>query len=294
MKRLAPYRGYLTALFAYLMYSSMDSCVKLLGNVPAFQVVTVTYTVTLISALIFFRGQLGRWQFLPVAPAHRFWLGLRGILFFSVSALAFIGLKQVSLPSFYAVFFTSPLLVTILAAFWLREQVRWPQWVFLLLGFAGVLIVFRPWDAAWQPGLIFVALAALVHASSNVVARRLCQHVPAATSLVWTLAVGTALALLSAVPGWQALSIVQWELLLSAGFFTVLANLAFIYAIYQVGAAPLAITHYSQIIWGILFGFIFWGTLPDKVTFAGTALIITAGICMMRYQANQTELAPIV
>lgn len=286
------YRGYILSLLAYFFYSSMDSCVKLAAGVPAFQTVTLTYGITLICTLVFYRIRLRNFEFIAPPRQHIPWLVLRGTLFFGVSALAFLALKQVPLPGFYATFFTSPLLVTLLAALWLKEQVRPQQWLMMILGFIGVLIVFRPWSHEWNPGLLLVAVAAFIHACNNVLARRLCQHVSDATNLCWTLSVGFIWALLLAWPDWKILEISEWQLLGLAGFFTVLANLLFIQAIYQLDASRLAITHYSQIIWGVLFGYLFWQELPDLQTFCGASLIIIAGILMVRGNRVKPEFPP--
>ncbi len=36
--------------------------------------------------------------------------------------------------------------------------------------------------------------------------------------------------------------------------------------------------HYSQMIWAIIYGFLFFDELPDRVTLLGSAIIIASGI----------------
>ena len=52
----------------------------------------------------------------------------------------------------------SPLVVTAGAALFLGETVGWRRWASILIGFAGVLVILEPWDAAFDPtGLLTVA-----------------------------------------------------------------------------------------------------------------------------------------
>ena len=57
-----------------------------------------------------------------------------------------------------------------------------------------------------------------------------------------------------------------------------IASLCIILA-YKTGeAAVVAPMHYSQMIWAIIYGFLFFDELPDRVTLLGSAIIIASGI----------------
>ncbi|RYH96649.1 MAG: EamA family transporter, partial [Acetobacteraceae bacterium] len=59
----------------------------------------------------------------------------------------------------------SPLVVVAGAALFLGEKVGWRRWASILVGFAGVLVILEPWDAAFDPtGLLTVACVVMLAA----------------------------------------------------------------------------------------------------------------------------------
>ena len=59
----------------------------------------------------------------------------------------------------------SPLAVVAGAALFLGETVGWRRWASILVGFAGVLVILEPWDAAFDPtGLLTVACVVVLAA----------------------------------------------------------------------------------------------------------------------------------
>src|SRR5690554_351203 len=67
----------------------------------------------------------------------------RGLSLVGITLLFFTGLKYIPLAEATAVMFTSPLLVTIASAL-LGEKVSKGQWLAVVCGLVGVLIVVRP------------------------------------------------------------------------------------------------------------------------------------------------------
>ena len=57
-----------------------------------------------------------------------------------------------SLADTYAVGFTAPLIMTVLAIPMLGERIRWRRALSTLVGFGGVLIMLRPGGELWDAG----------------------------------------------------------------------------------------------------------------------------------------------
>jgi drug/metabolite transporter (DMT)-like permease len=74
-------------------------------------------------------------------------------------------------------------------------------------------------------------------------------------------------------PTWQEIA-----LLLVIGGLGGTGNLLFIAATRRVLASQIAPMQYSQILWAILFGAVFYYEYPDAAAYIGLAIIVVAGI----------------
>ena len=61
------------------------------------------------------------------------------------------------------------------------------------------------------------------------------------------------------------------------------------YAYSVAPSSTIAPFEYSFMFWGVLWGWIFWGSLPDVVAWIGIAVIICAGMIVIR---KDQQLAP--
>ena len=80
------------------------------------------------------------------------------------------------------------------------------------------------------------------------------------------------------------------------GIMSTISQLALIGA-YRVAAAGLvAPFQYTQIIWAILFGALFFGEVPDTFVLFGAALIITSGIFIIwrEYKVESEQEGPVI
>ena len=71
-----------------------------------------------------------------------------------------------------ALFFTAPLIITLLSGPLLGESVSLQAWVAVIVGFIGVLIILRPGSALFEPAALLSLFSATTYALSMVLARR--------------------------------------------------------------------------------------------------------------------------
>lgn len=110
---------------------------------------------------------------------------LRNIAHFTGQNLWFLAITLAPLAQVFAVEFTSPLWVLLLAPIILGERVRGVQVAVACAGFAGVLLVARPFGDAVSPGLVWAALAAVAFALTNLLTRRLTRRETVTGILFW-------------------------------------------------------------------------------------------------------------
>lgn len=109
----------------------------------------------------------------------------RNIAHFTGQNLWFLAITMVPLAQVFALEFTSPLWVLLLAPVLLGERVRAAQYGVAVIGFAGVLLVARPFDGSVDPGLVWAGLAALAFALTNLLTRRLTRSHTVTGILFW-------------------------------------------------------------------------------------------------------------
>ena len=102
------------------------------------------------------------------------------------------------------------------------------------------------------------------------------------TTLGWTLAIGTMVMTPVAALTWAPTSAATWALLITLGTIFGLAQFLGIRAFALAGAGRLAPFTYVQIVAAVIFGVAVFGDVPDVWTLVGIAMIIFAGILVIR------------
>ncbi len=244
-----------------------------------------------IGAVMIGRGVAGSLTVAGLAAVERDWrrllpvrwrlVLLRSVLHAGVSMTWYMAWLVVPLADAYALGFTAPLLMTLLAVPMLGERIRWRRSVSTAVGFLGVLVMVQPGGALWRPELLVLVPGILGMAVSRIMTRTLSTtetaecltfwlmlaHVPAGIALLFLgfpvpapLAVGTvvALALLGVLNGMG-----HWLL-------------ARAYALAPVAA--LAPYEYTPLIWGGVLGWLVFQEAPSLSTLAGAAVVAAAGL----------------
>lgn len=199
-----------------------------------------------------------------------------GATIFYVTALALIPLSINS-----ALLQASPLVVTMGAALVLGEPVGWRRWAAICVGFAGVLIVLKPWDAAFEIAGLFTVLAVVILAARDLATRAMPADIGTFQLTTWAyLALVPAGLLLMAVSSDPPAPVnaTRWldlGLALVSGLFGYYA----VTAAMRIGeVAVVAPFRYTRLVFALLLAVTVLGERLDGLTLIGTALIIGAGI----------------
>jgi drug/metabolite transporter (DMT)-like permease len=198
-----------------------------------------------------------------------------GAIVFVINAV-----KTAPLADVYGAFFVGPTAAVVMARVLLRERVRRREWLAVLLGFAGVLLIVRPTGDV-SPGLLWALASGLGFGGFLVATRWAAGTAPPMAQLTGQLFFGFVfLAPLGLgdlmghgveAPGW----------LIAMALASGLANLLQLLAVRHAGAARLAPVVYVQLIAATALGWVLFADQPDGWTFAGLAVIILAGLFRM-------------
>ncbi|PYC28817.1 DMT family transporter [Pseudomonas mosselii] len=271
-----PLRGIALVVVATFLFASHDALSKFLGGIyPIIMVVWVRYLVhTLLMAGIFL-PKAG----LAVLRTRRPLLQtLRALSLLSTSLLFTAGLQYLPLAEATSVNFLAPVLVTALSVPLLKERVTPGQWLAVVMGFVGVLVVVHPGGAMFTPAILFPFGSALAFCFYQLLTRKLAAHDSPTTSNFYV-GVCNTLILTALVPFfWQ---VPQWShvlLMLALGAFGMTAHLLLTQAFRHAAPALLAPFSYCQIVFAGLLGLVVFGQVPDGTSLVGIAVICLSGL----------------
>ena len=286
-----PLQGVLLILLAAACFASLDSTARGLSQpdgrwgVPVLLILTLRYTVQAVVMAVALapRGRAG------FASAHPKFQWLRGGLLLATSFCSFFAVRFMPVPEYTAINMLTPLLVTVLAATVLREQVSRLRWALVVGGCAGALVVIRPGSGTFGWVVALPLLGAVAYASFQVLTSRLAGAESPYTTHFWTGFVGSVvlwpiLGLAAASQGLDAtlallhrLPASAWPVMLACGLFGTVGHLFLILALGKARTATLMPFVYVQIGFAALIAWVAFDHLPDHWAWVGMAVIAACG-----------------
>lgn len=277
-------RGVLLYLGALALFASMDACTKhLVGGLPVFEVMWARFSFHLLTVAIALRLTGRRLPWRARAPRMQC---LRSVALASCSLLFIAALAHIPLAEATAINFAGPLFTVLLAVLWLGERVGWQKWAGVAAGMAGVLIILRPFGAAFHPAALLALASAAVNALYLVLTRRLAAADTPQTTIFHTGLWGALAASLVVPFVWVTPDEGAWAGLIAIGVLGGLSHFLLVLAYQRAPASLLAPVSYIQIIWATLFGLALFAELPDAAMVLGAAVIIGGGLLALSGEAG--------
>jgi drug/metabolite transporter (DMT)-like permease len=275
---------------AVAAFSLMDGLLKFLaGRYPPLEVAVLrgatSLPFTVLPLLIARRLR----DLLPRRwPMHL----LRGALYV-VTLVAFIyAVRALSLANAYAVFLSAPLIVAALSAPLLKERVGWRNWVAILVGLAGVLVMLRPSASGLASlGALAALIGACTYALSAIAVRVLTRTDTTVSVVFWTIALMTVLAAMIAAPGWVPIEPTHWKLLVALGMLAAIGQYLLTEAFRSAPPSVVAPFEYTSLLWGIAIDRLVWQVLPSARVCLGGGIVIASGLYLIWRERAQASAA---
>lgn len=278
--------GILTLLGAVMMFTLMDAAGKhlmLAGYHPG-QLVWCRMALNLAVVMLVLAPRLGRVlrSSSPLLQVGRGLAQLASIgLFFT--ALQFIGLAEAT-----AIMDINPVLITLGAALFLGERIGPRRIAGIAVALVGALIIIRPGAGVFQPAAMLPLIGAVSYAAGAVMTRMVRQD-STATSILWSTGVATLGVSLVAPFVWQPIARGDIWAFLALGLFGTVAQALLIRAFAMAEAAAIAPFGYTGLIWAALWGWLFFGTVPQLWTVVGAVIIVAAGLYVWSREARAMQ-----
>ena len=274
-----PLKGALLALASFCAYACSDVSIKALGHgMNSFQVMFFSALCT----LPFILGQMF-WQDrrpslrpnLPGLTVIRVLISLLGG-WFVIYTFTHLPLAQC-----YAIFFTMPLMITLLAWPLLGEPVDPLRGAIILAGFGGVLIALQPGTTQFQLAHLTAILGAVTGALNSLILRKIGHREKSGVILLYPVLAQVLVAGLIMPFVWTPLTLSDWQVGLQMGALGLVGGLFIIAAYRTAPAIVVAPMQYSQIVWASILGYLLWGEKPSLASTLGIGVIVVAGLALL-------------
>ena len=269
-------RAILLNISAFLLLPVMDGIAKHLSlEIHFIQVVWGRYffmaLISLSITYIFFNNHLKWPKNFKIQISRSFFLLLSTILFF-------FSISVISLTEAITLHFVSPIIVTFLSSFLLKEKVGIRRWLAVALGFLGAVIVIRPGFNEINIATISAFGSGVCYAFYIIGNRKVSNMDSPLITLIFSGISGAILISLIVPIYWSWLSSYQWVLLLSLAAVGSFAHLLMIISFKYAEASKLAPFAYFEIVTNIMIGYYFFKDFPNKWIWIGLFFIISSGI----------------
>jgi drug/metabolite transporter (DMT)-like permease len=269
----------------------MSACVKLVADrIPAGEIVFARsfFALVPVAGMLLWQGLLAQ-----SLKTDRPWLhASRGAIGISSMAFGFLALGYLPLPEAMMIGYAAPLMVVALSALVLAEPVRVYRWTATAIGFVGIAIILSPRltlfggslgpiSSAAQASLIgalFALCGAFSSAFAAITIRSMTRTESTGSIVIYFAISGTLISLVSIAFGWVVPRPTDALLLIAIGLLGGTGQILMTSAYRDADAATIASFEYVSMLWGIAFGYLIFGEVPQVYVFVGGAIVIAAGI----------------
>lgn len=286
-----------------LVFSLQDAIIKAVSGDHAVTLAIVIRCVVsfpILLAMVRYEAGLKR-----LASPNYPTLLLRGVLLLVAYTSYFLALPVLPLAEAVALYFTVPIIVTVLSGPFLGETVGLRSWIAVLAGFIAILIILRPGSAVFEPAALLSLLSATCYALSMLLARKIGLAEPASVMAFYQNAVYLVVAALAAalfgslgiegashkslnflVRPWHVPGLTDFLLMAACGVIAAAGAWLLTQAYRMADASLVTIFEYTGMIWPAMWGFLLFSEVPRWTTVLGTVIIVAAGIFAVRQTAK--------
>jgi drug/metabolite transporter (DMT)-like permease len=235
-----------------------------------------------IAALLILAPMLYREGAEPLLRPKQKGLQVLRVAFGTVEVACFYwAVSMMPLADTMAFWMATPIFVAVASAVLLKERLDRLRFAAVVLGFIGVLLTLGAGlDSGWLP--MAIAVAGVVVYSGYLMSTRALRGTSARVLATYQMAGALVFGLVMAPFTWVPVGLVDAGLLMLLGVVGVAAHLAVTRSLALAPAPVVVPWQYAMILWGILFGWIFFSEVPEPMMLVGATVIIGAGFWLTR------------
>lgn len=276
-------------LIGGLLFNIADGFAKYFMNAGFPPVALVTIPNVISFCFFYMLLAVKRRQWMPIhTPKWKLHI-TRGVLITGVAWMVMTSVHNIPLADFYGLIFMGPIYAAILAGLFLKEEITPIQWLILITGFIGILIIVGPSFSQFNIGYLTASIQSVLFALSVIVARMIGND---EEPYMFSLMVGLTISVINLpILIWHGMPVptpLQGGMLVRYGVVLGTALLLFSYGFAKASSTGvIAPFQYMQMVWGILIGWVFFAEIPGLNTLAGSLIIACCGLAMVYIAHSQ-------
>lgn len=214
---------------------------------------------------------------------------LRGIMGVSAMYCFFYALGHLRLADGMLLKMTAPLFIPFIAWFWLKENAPRLAIIALPVGFSGVILILKPGgDFNW---IVLIGLAGgFLAAIAKTSVRRLGHSEPTFRVVFYFALISTLVSIVPMLWTWQMPSPNAWGLLIALSLSGTVGQFLLTRGYAIAHSSRVAPFTYFSVIFGSIFGYMFWDELLDVYFTFGALLIAIAGLLAIGRQSAKSAM----
>ena len=268
--------GIALVVTAMACFATLDTTAKLVSaSVPLLMGIWFRYC---FQALMTTLVVVPRFGVAVLKTQHPRFQILRGLLLLISSFFAFSSLLYLPVADFTAIGSLVPLIITLLAARMLGEQVSKRRWVLVLGGFAGAMLIIRPGGANFIWPMLLPLGAVVTYSWFQLLTSHMVKTENPLTMHLYTGWVGTLVPSLTLPFVWVNPTHTELGMLLLMGALGSVGHYFLILAYARSPASTLTPYLYAQIVFAMVGGWLVFGQVPDQWAMAGISMIAVCGV----------------
>ncbi|MGI9397820.1 MAG: DMT family transporter [Paracoccaceae bacterium] len=260
---------------AIFCFASMDATAKyLMKEIGPAQTIWARYTVQAILVAVLILPKIniyGKTKY----PKLQF---LRSVALMMATTLFFFAFSKLGLAEASAIFNISPVLITLGAFLFLREQIGPRRVIGIFLSLLGALIIIRPGSGVFTIYALLPLGAAIFYSTYSLVTRFVGADESPWTSLFYSAIFGAICYSIYIVFHWNPMSSNALLLTIIIGLFGTAGHICLIRALTLGEASLVAPFIYTNLLFTTIWGLVLFGNFPDFWTICGALIIVAAGI----------------
>ena len=282
--------GLILGFSGYTIFVLLDSIIKL-NLVNKYPVLEINFLICLFAFIPVLAALaiVGNWNTLINNKIHI--QLLRGVLGLICGALIVNSFKRHALIEIYPILFSTPLILTILSHFILKEKVGIRRWSAVLIGFAGVLIVSRPGTIHFTLPLFGLFFAAIILALNVLIIRRLANTQSSIAFAFYGTVGGLIISGMFSFQNFVSVPLEDVIIFIVCGIIGGVGGLCISGASKILESSVFAPIQYVQLVAGFFMGYLFFGDLPDVFEIIGSLVIVFSGLFII-YRENKLNIRP--
>ena len=273
-------------LISTFCFALMNACIKKISYLPAWELVGFRSVITFVITLWIITNSKTDWL-----GKSRKNLILRGLFGSLALYFFFRSLALMPLATAVTIQFTSPLFTTLIGTLLNREKVSPVRWLFLVISFAGVLLL-KGFDTnisaeAFVTGLASAVCSALAY---NMVRKMKEEEHPQVIVLHFQ-AVGMVAGLGSMLWNFEAPALADIWYILAMGILTYLGQIHLTHALQGEKLGIISSLNYIGILYALVLGWIFFHEPVTAGQISAILLIVTGVLLNILYDPLKKQTA---